>query len=311
MRIAVAVFLLTVLFSVQSQAAEDAVLTLPTGRLYGTVEVPAGVRKPPVALIIAGSGPTDRNGNNRFAGRNDSLKQLAEALAKDGIASLRYDKRGIGASRELATPEKDLRIEHYIDDAVFWGEHLRLSGRFGKLIVIGHSEGALIGSAAAEKLSADGFVSIAGAGRPAYTVIEEQFEKFPAFKNEVKRINEHLKKGETVESISPELIPAFRPDIQPYVISWYRYNPAEITARLRMPVLIVQGTTDIQVSVSDAELLAKSNKKARLAILKDVNHVMKEAGADMKQQQESYTNPAYPVSPKVTEAVAGFIKGLN
>ncbi|WP_164885378.1 alpha/beta hydrolase [Geovibrio thiophilus] len=284
-------------------------LTLPAGSLHGTLEIPSDADKPPVALIIAGSGPTDRDGNSRFAGRNDSLKQLAKALEKNGIASLRYDKRGIG--KGISAAEKDLRFEHYVDDAVFWGEYLRLSGRFGKLIIIGHSEGALIGSIAAGKLKADAFISLAGAGRPAYKVIEEQFANIPAFRDEVRKINEHLRKGETVDSISPELTPAFRPEIQPYVISWYRYDPAEIVAGLKMPVLIIQGTTDIQVGVTDAEILAKANKKARLEILQGVNHVLKDSSADMKQQKQSYTDPSYPVSLKITDAVTLFIKELR
>jgi pimeloyl-ACP methyl ester carboxylesterase len=294
-----------------SYAAEEAVLKLPAGRLYGTLEVPADSVKPPVAIIIAGSGPTDRDGNNRISGKNASLKQLAEGLAQKGIASLRYDKRGVKASREISMPESEARIDHFVDDAVFWGEYLKISGRFGKLIIVGHSEGALIGSLAAERLKADGFVSLAGAGRPAYEVLEEQFTaNAPDYLPDARRIMEHLKKGELADNITELMMPAFRPSIQPYVISWFKYNPAEIIGRLKMPVLVIHGTTDLQISVKDAELLAAANKNIRLNILDGVNHVLKEADT-MQTQKNSYYNPDYPVSPKVIDAVAGFIRSIQ
>jgi alpha-beta hydrolase superfamily lysophospholipase len=82
-------------------------------------------------LIIAGSGPTDRNGNSpAIQGANNSLKYLAEGLAAQGIASVRYDKRGVAESKTAASSESDLRFETYIHDAVLWGKQLRTDKRF-------------------------------------------------------------------------------------------------------------------------------------------------------------------------------------
>lgn len=293
-------------------ASEEVSLQTHKGSLSGTLEMPIAVEKPDVVLIIAGSGPTNRDGNNRFAGRNNSLKFFAEALRDSGIASLRYDKRGIAASANAAIPEPELVFETFIDDAVLWGEQLRKDGRFGKLIVAGHSEGSLIGAVAATKLRADAFISISGAGRPAYEVIEEQFEKnAPQFLADATAIMDSLKKGRQVERVPEALLAVLRPDIQPYLITYFRYDPAKIVSALAMPVLIVQGTTDVQVFVKDAEMLAKSNRMAKLVIIDGMNHVLKDVPLDYQAQAESYGNPTMPLSPKLKEASTEFIKGLH
>ena len=129
-------------------------LETPTGTLYGTLALPQSRSRVPAVLIIAGSGPTDRDGNSPvFKGPNNSLKLLAEGLAAHGIASVRYDKRGIGetgkamqlAAEKTTTVlrEEDLSFENFIDDAVRWGKQLRADRRFSSLTVIGHSEGSL------------------------------------------------------------------------------------------------------------------------------------------------------------------------
>src|SRR6218665_2726569 len=139
-----------------------AILKINNDQIFGTLTTPDLTKKYPVALIIAGSGPTDRNGNNAIM-KNNSLKMLAEALAKNGIASLRYDKRGIGESKPAGgDSESSLVFENYIQDAKSWINFLRQDKRFSKVIVIGHSEGSLIGMIAGAK--ADKFVSIAGVG---------------------------------------------------------------------------------------------------------------------------------------------------
>jgi alpha/beta superfamily hydrolase len=122
----------------------EILLKTPTGTLSGTLLIPGEISKYPVALIIAGSGPTDRDGNNTSM-KNNSLKLLATSLAEHQIASLRYDKRGIGASREAAISEADLRFEDFIEDARDWIGLLIKDKRFSEVIVIGHSEGSLIG----------------------------------------------------------------------------------------------------------------------------------------------------------------------
>src|SRR5262249_13177327 len=203
----------------QSVLSEPVVLETPTGKLYGTLDLPKSSPPFPVALVIAGSGPTDRNGNNSMLpGANNSLKYLAQGLADAGIASLRYDKRGIGESMGAMSKESDLRFDTYIFDAVLWGKRLREDKRFITLSVIGHSEGALIGSVAAQGLKANGFVSIAGAGNPAYKIIEDQLKgKLTAELQVVSNaILQDLIAGKTTSEVPPQLAALYRPSVQPY-----------------------------------------------------------------------------------------------
>jgi fermentation-respiration switch protein FrsA (DUF1100 family) len=296
-------------------AAEPVRLDTGTGTLYGTLETPAAKPPYPVVLIIAGSGPTDRDGNSPLLkGKNDSLKMLAEGLAARGIASLRYDKRLIGESKIAGLKEEDLRFDTYVADAVRWGEYLRKDLRFRSLVVAGHSEGSLIGMLAAQKLAANGYVSIAGAGRPAGQVVLEQFRSRPLPADLMKQVEDDVKAldaGHTVESVPPTLAALFRPSVQPYLISWFRYDPAREIARLNMPVLILQGTTDIQVSVADAKLLAQASPAAKLAVIEGMNHVLKEVPAAMDKQMASYGDPSLPLAGKLVSEIVALIDGLK
>ncbi|MGA2594645.1 MAG: alpha/beta hydrolase [Bryobacteraceae bacterium] len=310
-----AICLFQLLFAGAVLAGEPVHLDTGTGILYGTLETPAAKPPYPVVLIIAGSGPTDRDGNSRMLkGKNDSLKMLAEGLAASGIASLRYDKRLIGESKITGLKEEDLRFDMYVDDAVRWGEYLRKDPRFGSLIVAGHSEGSLIGMLAAQKLAANAYVSIAGAGRPAGQIILEQFrsKKVPAeLMKQVEDIVKALEAGHQVESVPPALAAVFRASVQPYVISWFQYDPAREIAKLKVPVLILQGSTDIQVSVDDAKLLAKANPAAKLVVIEGMNHVLKEVPAAMDKQIASYSDPTLPLADKLTNEIVSLIHGLK
>jgi alpha/beta superfamily hydrolase len=178
MRLSVA--FLSLQFAVALTAGESISIDTGPGTLYGALELPTAKPPFPVALLISGSGPTNRDGNSPLLqGKNDSLKMLAEGLASQGIASLRYDKRGIGESKTSGLKEQDLRFETYVDDAVLWGQYLRKDSRLRALIILGHSEGSLIGMLAARRLPADGYISIAGAGRPGGQIILEGLRSQP------------------------------------------------------------------------------------------------------------------------------------
>ena len=294
---------------------EDVVLETPTGKLYGTLELPVKSNAPyPIVLIIAGSGPTDHNGNTPvIPGANNSLKYLAEGLAERGIASLRYDKRGVARSVGAATSEAELRFDTFINDAVLWGRHLRGDKRFSSLVIAGHSEGSLIGMVAAQTLGADGFVSIAGVGRPAGPLIIEQLkgQLSPELLSKSEAITKSLEEGKTVADVPNDLAALYRPSVQPYIISWFKYDPAKEIAKLGVPVLITQGAHDFQVSVEDAKLLARAKPTAKLFIVEKMNHVLKETPADPKQQAASYSDPSLPVAPKLLVELADFVKGIK
>ena len=292
--------------------AEDIILETPTGKIYGTLQLPEASVKCPVVLMIAGSGPTDRDGNTPLLpGKNDSLKMIALGLAEKGIASARFDKRGVGAraGAMFGKSEADLRFDHYVDDVVAWIELLKSDPRFSGVVVLGHSEGSLIGMAAANKVSGlSGVISVAGAGKPAYELITEQLaNEAKEIRDESHAIMEELKKGRAVEEVRPELMSLFRPSVQPYMISWFKYDPAAEIANLEVPVLILQGTTDLQVPVEDAQLLAKAKPDAKLRIFDGMNHVLKEAPLDPQANMAAYSNPELPLAPGFLEEIVSFV----
>lgn len=285
----------------------DLTLKINSEEIFGTLTTPNLSQKYPVALLISGSGPTDRNGNNVIM-KNNSLKMLSEVLAKNGIASLRFDKRGIGASKASAKSEESLRFENYIDDVKSWVDLLKKDNRFSKIIIIGHSEGSLIGMIASGK--ADKFISIAGAGDSADKLIKTQIasKSNKQVEDLTFPIIDSLKNGNTVKKVDPILNSLFRASIQPYLISWFKYNPQAEIKKLNIPVLIVQGNNDLQVTVKDAESLAQSNKKAELLIVDKMNHIMKIVDGDMQANMASYNNEALPISEVMTNKIVSFIQ---
>ena len=291
----------------------DVTLSTATGTLHGTLLAPSAPAKVPVVFIHPGSGPTDRDGNSRLLpGQNNSLKLLAEGLAAQGIASLRIDKRGIGASAGAMTAEKDLRFDTYVDDALAWLRWLKTDLRFTRIVVVGHSEGALIGAAAAGRLPADGYVSLSGAGLPAATILRRQLAgKLPPDLVDVnERILTSLEHGHTVDTIPPALFTLYRPSVQPYLISWFAYDPAAIVGHLAMPVLLANGSTDLQIDTSDVAALTHAKKDARLLWVPGMNHVLKLVSGDLQAQLPSYGDPALPVAPALIAGVADFVRGL-
>jgi pimeloyl-ACP methyl ester carboxylesterase len=302
--------------STESAARSEAItLATPTGILNGTLLMPAGsAARVPVVLIHAGSGPTDRDGNSPLlAGANNSLKLLAEALAAEGIASVRFDKRGVAGSIAAAKREEDLRFDTYIEDAAAWVTKLRGDTRFSTVTVIGHSEGSLIGMIAARRAAANGFVSIAGGGRPAQDIIREQLTQQlpPAMLASAERGIASLVAGKLADSTPPELAGLFRPSVQPYLISWFRYDPAKEIAALSVPVLIAQGTTDLQVTVADAKLLAAAAPRATLVVIDPMNHVLKAASGDQAAQMRSYGDPTMPIAPALVTAIVELVRSAR
>jgi pimeloyl-ACP methyl ester carboxylesterase len=288
----------------------SAELQTSNGTIHGTFDLPAGKGPWPVVLIIAGSGPTDRDGNSPQM-ENDSLKLVGKALAASGIAALRYDKRGVGQSAPTGTDETKLRFENYVDDAAGWVKQLRADQRFNKIAILGHSEGSLIGLLAAKQAPVDALISIAGAGKNAVVVLREQLK--PKLSGELLTKSSHildeLQAGRRVEDVPPELFVIFRPSVQPYLISWFKYDPSKEVAQLMIPILIVQGTNDIQVTVDDAKLLAASNQSARSATIENMNHVLKHTTEkSLLGQLKAYSDPSLPLAPKLMDAVLPFLR---
>jgi uncharacterized protein len=296
-------------------AAENLTLEVPNAKLFGTLEIPSGTGPFPVALIIAGSGPTDRDGNSPAGVKSDAYKLLAQGLAANGIASLRYDKRFSGQSTTTMS-EADIRFETYADDASAWLNLLSKDARFSKRVIIGHSEGSLIGMLAAQRSSVAGFVSLAGAGRRIDEVLLEQLKPqlSAAMLTESARVLNELKAGRTVPEAKIALpvqfvSSLFRASVQPYLISWLKYDPAQEITKLNAPALVVQGTTDIQVKAQDAQRLAEA-LKTKPELIEGMNHVLKLVPLENAAQQRAYTDPSLPIAPVLLERIVAFIKSL-
>ncbi len=291
---------------------DSVTLETPTGTLHGTLQIPEHQTEPvPLVIIHVGSGPTDRDGNNAMM-KNNSLLMLADSLDKAFIASLRYDKRGVAASQDAAIPETELRFENFVEDLKGWIDAYADDERFSRIILAGHSEGSLISLLAAidRQEAVDGWISIAGPARPAPEILRDQLSKQPPMvKDMAFPILDSLEQGMEVREVNPMLNSLFRPSVQPYLISWFKYDPQKEITKLDMPALIVQGTNDIQVPTEEATLFAEAGgEDTQMILLENMNHVLKVTEAtDQAGQMAVYMNPELPIHPDLTSAIAAFI----
>jgi pimeloyl-ACP methyl ester carboxylesterase len=280
--------------------------------LHGSLVVPEGNERRDAVLIWSGSGPTDRDGNSGQALKNNGLKILSHGLGEAGYVSLRTDKRGIGESASAVSREADLRFETYVDDAVRWAHFLKDVPNVGNVFLLGHSEGGLVATLAAQKFKAAGLVLVAAIGFPAAHVIRRQLAApgiviTHALLDEIHGIMTALEAGELVPTISAELGAQYRASVQPYLISWFKYDPVAELAKVSGPVLVVQGSNDLQVSVDDADRLASARKDISLLKIKGMNHVLKIAPNDRIGNFATYTKPLLPLAPELLPAISKFL----
>ncbi|WP_292051761.1 MULTISPECIES: alpha/beta hydrolase [unclassified Brevundimonas] len=286
-------------------------VTTDTGTLHGSLMRPQGdVRA--TAVIIPGSGPTDRDGNNPLGVRNASLKQLAEGLAEQGIATVRIDKRGIAQSRAAGPDEASLSFTNMAEDARNWAK-LAIEQTGARCAwLIGHSEGALVAQSAASQADTPvcGLLLLSGSGRPAGVVLREQLapQLPPALMAEADAALTELEAGRTLDNPPPALAALFRPSVQPYMISWLALDPAALASNYDGPIFIGQGTTDIQTSVTDARALSEAQPRSTLKLWDGINHVLTEAPEDRAANIATYGNPEAKIAPQVVEDVSAFIK---
>ena len=278
--------------------------------LHGTLLTPEGQARA-AAVILPGSGPTDRDGNSpQFGIQAAPYRLLAEGLAERGVATVRIDKRGVGESAAAGPAEADLRFSAYADDARAWAAEAAAKTGHPCAWLIGHSEGALVALAAVadgdDKVC--GLVLLSGAGRPAGAVLREQLAALPEpLKAEAYAVVDELEAGRTVAEPPTSLAALFRPSVQPYLISWLALDPAKLAAAYDGPIFIGQGATDIQVTVANAEALKAAQPRAELVIWDGVNHVLKTAPAERAANIATYMDPALPLAPGVVEATADFV----
>jgi alpha/beta superfamily hydrolase len=301
--------ILTLLFCCALAHAQTETEITVNELIKGTLFTPEKADKDTrLVIIIAGSGPTNRSGN-QMGMQNNAYRMLAEALAKDGIATFSYDKRLFAQIIAGNMDEGKMLFEDGIVDAEAVIDYFKSQRRYAKIVVAGHSEGSVVGMVAARG-RADGFVSIAGAGRRIDEILVEQVGKqMPGLAPDTKLVLEKLKKGETVKA-PPMLQSLFRASIQPFMTSWLKYDPRAEIAKLNIPILIVNGTKDLQVPESDAVLLHQAKPDSKLVIVPNMNHIFKSIAGSEQENMASYNDPALPVEPALAAAVNQFTKSL-
>lgn len=271
----------------------------------GTLLTPNAVDSPKLAIIIAGSGPTDRDGNQNFM-RNNSLKKLSESLTTAGIATFRYDKRIV---KQIARNNIDsnIKFDDFTADAISVIDYFKQSNAFSNIYIIGHSQGSLVGMIAA-KDRVDGFISIAGAGQSIDAVITEQISLMdPSLTDATNEAFKSLKAGQLTTDYPPALTPIFKADVQPFIMSWMKYDPQKIITSLKIPVLIINGTNDLQVSTAEAELLKKAAKHSEIRIIDKMNHVLFIINGDKLVNSKSYNESSRNISEELITSISTFI----
>lgn len=317
---------------------EDAVsFSVPDMTVYGTFRHPAGQGRPvPGALLIAGSGPTDRNGDSAvMPGHVDTLRNLAQGLSNDGVASLRYDKLGTGQTGlgHYATDPTQVDVDAFHNEATAALNFL--AGQSGidrtHLIVVGHSEGALyammLATAAPGTAPA---VQALGLVEPASRRILDQLsEQVHAQADAAVRagrlttaraaestaaIDSAIQQFRATGKVPPDEPPALKPVINAAnaraLLQEDAIDPAALAAKLprAMPVLVTCSDADLQITCQDVDYLMSgltaAGTKTDYVHLTGVDHVLKE---DPSSTPANYTK-ALPFSTQLTGALASFIE---
>ncbi len=277
------------------------------GNLDAILATPADVEKPPVALLIAGSGSTDHDGNGPQA-KPATLKKLAEQLAAQKIATLRYDKRGAGGWKpEFGKPE-DFRFKDYVDDAISLANYLRTSGRFSRVVVVGHSEGGLVAILAARQVPVDRLVLLVTAARRQGDLLKAQLEKRqipPDILDPILKAIDSIMAGQIVDPPPRGL--AIAPSMQPSLASAFVIDPIDPLKSIDKPMLIVGGGRDLQVARVDFAALSAASPLAKTLWLPDMNHVLVDV-TDDADNLAAYNQPERAIDTNLVDAVAAFIR---
>ena len=227
-------------------------------------------------------------------------------LTEAGIATFRYDKRVVKQIRQ-GNVDPHILFDDFVSDAKDVITYFKESESFSKIYVLGHSQGSLVGMLNASK-NVDGFVSIAGAGQNIGDVIVEQVTNMnPDLGAEAQKVVDQLKKGETTTDYPPALASVFNTAIQAFMINWMQYNPTDIIKDLNIPILILNGTKDLQVPEEEAKLLKEANDSAELVIIENMNHVLFEIKGDNLENSKSYNEVMRPIAPKLIKSIVAFI----
>ncbi len=292
---------------VVEQAVE---IATPDIVLPGTITLPEGADGPvPVVVMVAGSGPTDRNGNGPLVQTN-TYALIAWGLAERGVASLRYDKRGLGVSG-LTIDHSKLTVDDYANDAALAIALVQEDPRFSRVYALGHSEGAmLVLKAANHDAAVDGIVMMSGAGRRLSEIVHDQLaqQTDAATLAQIDAAWSRFLLGEDPGPVPPIAAPLFVPVYRRFLQSMDAYDPAAELARLSAPLMIVQGGMDWQVTTEDADRLRAARPDAEWLFIPEANHLFKPAeSGDPLSQQALYHDPSVALVPELVPGLAAFM----
>jgi pimeloyl-ACP methyl ester carboxylesterase len=292
--------LLTALACVPAFADES---TIRVGPIDAVLTIPPNVERPPVALLIAGSGSTDRDGNGPQL-KPATLKKLADGLAAHGIASLRYDKRGANGWKPAFGKPEDFRFKDYVGDAATLVEYLR--GKFARIVLVGQSEGGLVAILTARKVPVDRLVLLATSARKQGDLLKAQLEKklAPGKFEPVAKAIDSIMAGQLVDP-PPEGLP-IPPAMQPSIASSFAEDPIDPLRQIIIPTLVVGGGRDRQLPRLDMIALGAAQPAARTLWLPEMNHVLVDV-TDDDDDLKAYNDTARPLDPDLVDAVSAFI----
>ena len=275
--------------------------------LHGALVRPEGRTAPVAVLMVPGSGPGDRDGDDRASGEHSRTQwYLAQALAGKGIVSLRYDKRG---SAESAGAGPAPTLQDAVKEAADWTGLLARQPGVRCVVALGHSEGALIGARLSHKVKLCGLVDVSGSGTEVGELIEEQtvtLHVAPEVAAQIHAAIEAERAGRPIPEVPKGYGKLFGPETEPYIRSEIGVDPVAEVAKVKVPVLVVQGDNDFQMKVGDARRLAAA-AHVQPVIIPGMNHNLKLAPADIRGNYLTYMNPNLPLAPGVAETITAFV----
>lgn len=286
------------------------------GSLYGEL---LNTRSKGLVIITAGSGPTDRNGNSKYIeGKNNSLLDLAYGLKKQGVSTFRYDKRTTGKSGKTFM-DRNIVFEDFVGDLESVIRYFKDKGNFENIYLLGHSQGALVSVIAAQRESVDGVIYLAGQGRTIDEIFIEQLdsgEENQLYSDMIDTIKELKKKGKANEiSIGEKVRKFLNVENQKFLLSWMKYNPVEEVSKNKAPMLFVYGTTDFQVKheemhyfFTQEDYFRNALEQPKYKVIDGMNHVLKEAPEDKKENEKRYIDPSYRLHPELVPEIVSFIE---
>ena len=304
----VLVFLAPSLFTAQTEIiSEELHLKSDSIKLPGTLSFNKNIVQQALVIYVHGSGNVDRNGNQAGAIKANYIQQLAEALNKNSIAFYRYDKR-TATQENMKYLMQGISFLDFVKDVQVSVEHFKDDSRFSSIVIIGHSQGSLVGMLALSQ-DVDKYISIAGPASRIDEIMTQQIRKQNG-DSLAGIVDSHFKESNatgTIENVNSMLFQLFNPQNLPFFESWMQYNPTNEMSKIKVPILIINGNKDLQVSVEEAKTLHNANPDAELVIIENMNHVLKNIEKD-EDNFKSYSSPDFPVSEELVEVISRFIK---